>query len=155
MFLGLHTLTQPSTGVDKNNFHPTSALSATTWYSIPYGHVPIQAWLFCGLLSLVRRLLIRPLTIHRLHSVFAVLNCCCLASLLRSVSSHGVVVRGFPVIWRYFTLPVWFTHCFNRTMTEWLTLNRSAACLVGHTTITIPTACHLSASDSIRCAMLN
>jgi hypothetical protein len=26
------------------------------------------------------------------------------------------------------------THCFNRTMTEWLTLNRSAVCLVGHIT---------------------
>jgi hypothetical protein len=24
----------------------------------------------------------------------------------------------------FFYLPVWFTRCFNRTMTEWLTLNR-------------------------------
>jgi hypothetical protein len=68
----------------------------------------------------------RLLTIHRLRSVFAVLNGHCLASLLRSLSSFGVVFRGFPVLWRSFTLPVWFTRCFNRTMTEWLTLNRSA-----------------------------
>ena len=36
--------------------------------------------------------------------------------------------------WRSFTFPVWFTRCFNRTMTEWLTLNRSAVCLVGRIT---------------------
>ena len=30
VFLGLHTRTRPSTGVNKNNFHLTSALSATT-----------------------------------------------------------------------------------------------------------------------------
>jgi hypothetical protein len=41
VFLGLHTLTRPSTGVDKNNFHPTSALSATTWYSIPYALIEL------------------------------------------------------------------------------------------------------------------
>ena len=35
----------------KNYFHPTSILSATTWYSIPYGHGPIEVWLFCGILS--------------------------------------------------------------------------------------------------------
>jgi hypothetical protein len=96
VFLGLHTRTRPSTGVNKNHFHPTSALSATTWYSIPYGHVPIKAWLFCGVLSvadaLVRnvvllrrllrvRLLMCLLTIHRLRSVFAVLNGHCLASV--------------------------------------------------------------------------
>jgi hypothetical protein len=80
------------------------------------------------------RLLMRPLTIHRLHSVFAVLNGCYLASLLRSLSSLGVVFRGFHVLWRSFTLPVWSTRCFNRTMTEWLTLNRSAVWPVGHTT---------------------
>ena len=34
----------------------------------------------------------------------------------------------------FFYLPVWFTCCFNRTMTEWLTLNRSAVCLVGYIT---------------------
>jgi hypothetical protein len=42
---------RPSTGVNNNNFYPISALSATTWYSIPYGNVPIKAWLFCGILS--------------------------------------------------------------------------------------------------------
>ena len=138
--LGPHTQTQPSTGVNKSNFHPTSALSATTWYSIPYGHVPIKAWLCCGVLSeadalawnfvLLRRLLrvrlqMRLLTIHRLRSVFAVLNDHCMASRLMILSSFGVVCRGFPVLWHSFTLPVWFTRCFNRTMTEWLTLNRS------------------------------
>jgi hypothetical protein len=51
VFLGLHTRTWPSTGFDKCDFHPTSALSSTTWYSIPYGHVPIEAWQFCGVLS--------------------------------------------------------------------------------------------------------
>jgi hypothetical protein len=54
-------------------------------------------------------LLMRQLTIHRPLSMFAVLNGCCLASLLRSLSSLGVVFRGFPVLWRSFTLPVWFT----------------------------------------------
>jgi hypothetical protein len=80
------------------------------------------------------RLLMRPLTIHRLRSVFVVLNGCCLASLLKSLSSLGVIFRDLSVLWRSFTLPVWFTHCFNRTMTKWLTLNRSAVCLVGHIT---------------------
>jgi hypothetical protein len=84
----------------KNYFHPTNALCATTWYSIPYGHVPLEAWLFCsarfiGLLArniallrriLTVRLLMFPLTIHRLHSMFAVLNGCCLVSPLRSLS---------------------------------------------------------------------
>jgi uncharacterized protein YerC len=58
-------------------------------------------------LALVRRLLrvrmlIRPLTTHRIRSVFAVLNGCCLASLLRDISSLEVVFRGFPVLWRSF-----------------------------------------------------
>ena len=104
----------------KNNFHPTSALSATTWYSIPYGHVPIKAWLLCGVLSvavalarnfvLLRRLLrvrllMRLLTIHRLRSVFAVLHSHCPARLLRSLSSFGVVFRGFPVLFPFFYTP--------------------------------------------------
>ena len=80
------------------------------------------------------RLLMRPLTIHRLRSVFVVLNGCCLASLLRSLPSLAVIFRGLPVLLRSFTLPVCFTCCFNRTMTEWLTLNRSAVCLVGYIT---------------------
>ena len=57
---------------------------------------------------------------------FAVLNGHGLAILLRSLSSFGVVFGDFPVLWRSFTFPVWFARCFNRTMTEWLTLNRSA-----------------------------
>jgi hypothetical protein len=48
-----------------------------------------------------------------------------------SLSSLGVVFIGLPVLCGSFTLPVWFTHCFKRTMTKWLTLNRSA---VWHTT---------------------
>jgi hypothetical protein len=87
--------------------------------------------------------------------VFAVLNGHCLASLLRSLSSFGVVFKGFPVLWRSFTLPVWFTRCFNRTMTEWLTLNRSAVFMWDIPPLTMPTACYLYASDSFRCAMLN
>jgi hypothetical protein len=78
------------------------------------------------------RLLMRPLTIHRLRSVFIVLNGCCLASPLKSLSSLGVIFRELSVLWRSFTLPVWFTRCFNRTMTKWLALNYSAVCLVGH-----------------------
>jgi hypothetical protein len=132
----------------KNDFHPTSALSATTWYSIPYGHVPHWSlavlWsigssgCFIGILArhlallrrlLTVRLLMRQLTIHLLRSMFAVLNGCCLARLLRSQSSLAVVFRVFPVLWSSFTLLVWFTRCFNRTMTEWLTLNRSAVFL--------------------------
>jgi hypothetical protein len=35
----------------KNDFNPTSALSSMSWYSIPYGHVPIEAWQFCGVFS--------------------------------------------------------------------------------------------------------
>jgi hypothetical protein len=80
------------------------------------------------------RLLMRPLTIHWLCSVFVVLNGCCLANLLRSLSSLGVVFRDLFVLWSSFALLVWFIRCFNRTMTEWLTLNRSAVCLVGHIT---------------------
>ena len=80
------------------------------------------------------RLLMRPLIIHWLRSVFVVLNGCSLVSRLRSLSSLGVIFRDLSVLWRSFTLPVWFTRCFNRTMTEWLTLNRSAVCLVGHIT---------------------
>ena len=80
------------------------------------------------------RLLMRPFTIHWLRSVFVVLNGCCLASLLRSLSSLGVIFRDLSVLWSSFTLPVWFTRCFNGTITEWLTLNRSAVCLVGHNT---------------------
>jgi hypothetical protein len=53
VFLGVHTRTWPSTGFNKNDFYPTSTLSPTTWYSIPYGHVPIAAWQFCGILSVV------------------------------------------------------------------------------------------------------
>ena len=101
------------------------------------------------------RLLMRPLTIHRLRSLLAVLNGCCLASLLKSLSSFGIVFRGFSVLWRSFTLPVWVTRCFNRTMTELITLNRSAVCLQDIPPLTMPTACHLCASDSFQCAMLN
>jgi hypothetical protein len=67
---------------------------------------------------LMVHLLMRPLRIHRLRSVFAVLNCCCLASLLRSLSALGVVFRDFHALWCSCTLPVWFTRCFNRPMTE-------------------------------------
>jgi hypothetical protein len=73
--------------------------------------------------------LLPPLTIHRLCCVFAVLIGCCLTSLLRILSSLGIVFRCLPVHWRSFTLPVWFTRCFKRTMTEYLTLNRSSVCL--------------------------
>ena len=121
----------------KNDFHPTNVLSATTWYSIPYGHMPkwslavlwriVSSGRFIGLLArnlallrrlLTVRLLMRPLTIYRLHSVFALLNSCCLASLLMSLSSLRVVFRSCHVLWRSFAPPVWFTRCFNRTMTE-------------------------------------
>jgi hypothetical protein len=53
VFLSLHTRTRPLTGFNKKDFHPTSALSSTTWYSIPYGHVTIEVWQFCGVLSVV------------------------------------------------------------------------------------------------------
>jgi hypothetical protein len=100
------------------------------------------------------RLLMRPLTIHWLRNVIVVLNGCCLVSLLRSLSSIGVIFRDLSVLWCSFTLPVLFTRCYNRTMTEWLTLNRSAVCLWDISPPTIPIACHLSASDSFRRAML-
>jgi hypothetical protein len=45
----------------------------------------------------------------RLCSVFIVLNGCCLANLLRSLSSLGVIFRDLSVLWRSFTLLVWFT----------------------------------------------
>jgi hypothetical protein len=48
-----------------------------------------------------------------LRSVFVVLNGCCLASLLGSLPSLAVIFRGLPVLLRSFTLPVWFTRCFN------------------------------------------
>ena len=149
VFLGLHTLTRPSTGVNESNFHPTSALSATTWYSIPYGHVPIKAWLLCGVLSiadaLVRnvvllrlllrvRLLMRLLTIHRLRSVFVVLNCHCLGSLLRSLSSFGIVFRGFPVLFPFFYTPG-LVHALLQSNNDRVAYNESFSSLyVRHTT---------------------
>jgi hypothetical protein len=59
--------------------------------------------------------------IYRLRNVFAVLNGHCLASLLRSLSSFGVVFRGFLVLWHSFTLPVWTTKQpgFNGHVTIW------------------------------------
>ena len=132
----------------KSDFHPTSALSATTWYSIPYAHVPIEAWMFCQWrmlyrslaqnLALFRRLLtvrmiMRPLTIHRLLGVY---NAECLLSCepcKESIFSWGRFHRpSCPFSFIYTS--VWFTHCFNRTMTEWLTLNSLAVC-VWHTTL--------------------
>jgi hypothetical protein len=101
------------------------------WRTFYRSHCTTLALLKC---LLTVRLLMRLLTIHRLRSVFVVLNGCCLASLLRSISSLGVIFRDLSVLWRSFTLPVWFTHCFNRTMTKWLTLNSSAVFLVGHIT---------------------
>jgi hypothetical protein len=38
----------------------------------------------------------------------------------------------------FFYVPGLFTRCFNRTMIEWLTLNRSAVCLYHIPPITIP-----------------
>ena len=133
----------------KNDFHPTNALSTTTYYSsIPYGHVPIEAWLFCGILSvadvlsvpiarsfallrrrLMIRLVMRPLTIHRLCSVFAVLNGCCLASLLWSLSSFGVVFGGLSYPFVFFYIPGLVHTLLQSNNTEWHTLNRSAVCL--------------------------
>ena len=170
VFLGLHTRTRPSTGVNNNNFHPISALSATTWYSTPYGHVPIKAWLFCGVLSvedalarnfvLVRRLLrvrllMRLLTIHRLRSVFAVLNGHCLASLLRSLSSFGIVFRGFPDLFPFFYTSGLVHALLQSNNDRVASLNRSAVFMQDIPPLTMPTACHLSASDSFRCAILN
>jgi hypothetical protein len=121
-------------------FHPIWSRAhcslAVLWHIVSSGR-------FIGLLArnlallrrlLTVRLLMRPLTIHWLRNVFVVLNGCCLASLLRSLSSLGVIFRDLSVLWSSFTLPIWFTRCFNRTMTEWLTLNRSAVCLVRHIT---------------------
>jgi hypothetical protein len=94
------------------------------------------------------RLLMRPLPSHRLRSVCAVMNRCYLVSLVRNPSSLRVVCIGLPVLCCSFTLLVWFTHCFNRIMTECLTLHRCAVCLYDIPPLIIPTACHLSASDS-------
>ena len=111
-------------------------------------------------LALFRRLLtvrmiMRPLTIHRLFGVYNaewLLSC----EVVRSLSSLDVVFIGFPVLSRSFTLPVWFTRCFNRTMTdEWLTLNSLAVCLYDIPSFIIPTACHISASESCRRVQLN
>jgi hypothetical protein len=51
VFLSLYMRSGHQLDSTKNDFHPTSVLSATTWYSIPYGHMPNEAWLFCGILS--------------------------------------------------------------------------------------------------------
>ena len=121
-------------------FHPI--WSRAHWSLAVLWHI-VSSGRFIGFLArnlallrrlLTVRLLMRPLTIHWLRSVFVVLNDCCLVSLLRSISSLGVIFRDLSVLWRSFTLPVWFTRCFNRTMTEWLALNRSAVCLVVHIT---------------------
>jgi hypothetical protein len=173
VFLSLYTRTRPSTGFNKKRhssdqctlchdliFHPIWSHAqwslAVLWRIVSSGR-------FIGLLArnlallrrlLTVRLLMRPLTIYRLHSVFALLNSCCLASLLMSLSSLRVVFRSGHVLWRSFAFPVSFMRCFNRTMTEWLTLNRSVVCLYDIPPITIPAACHLSTSDSFRPVML-
>jgi hypothetical protein len=74
------------------------------WRIVSSGH-------FIGLLArnlallrrlLTVRLLMHPLTIHRLRSVFPVLIGCCMESVLRSLSSLAVIFRGFPVLtWPY------------------------------------------------------
>jgi hypothetical protein len=152
-FLGLHTRRRPSTGFNKKRlssdqctychdliFHP---IWSRAHWSLDVLWRIVSSRRVIGLLArnlallrrlLTVRLLMRPLTIHRLRSVFVVLNGCCLASLLGSLPSLAVIFRGLPVLLRSFTFPVWFTRCFNRTMTEWLTLNRSAVCLVGYIT---------------------
>jgi hypothetical protein len=121
-------------------FHPIWSRAhwslAVLWRIVSSGH--FISFLAQNLALLRRlltiRLLMRPLTIHWLRSVSVVLNGSCLASLLRGLFSLGVIFRDLSVLWRSFTLPVWFTRCFNRTMTEWLTLNRSAVCFVWHIT---------------------
>jgi hypothetical protein len=153
VFRGLHTRRRPSTGFNKKRlssdqytlchdliFHP---IWSRTHWSLAVLWCIVSSGRFIGLLArnlallrclLTVRLLMRPLTIHLLRSVFVVLNGCCLASLLRSLPSLAVIFIDLPVLLRSFTLPVWFTCSFNRTMTEWLTLNRSAVCLVGYIT---------------------
>ena len=148
VFLGLYTRMQPSTGFNWKRlssdqctlchdliFHPI--WSRVHWSLTILWRIG-SSECFIGLLArnlvllrrlLTVRLLMRPLTIHWLRSVFAVLNGCCLVSLLMSPSALRVVFRSFLVLWCSFILSVRFTHCFNRTMTKWLTLNRSAVCL--------------------------
>ena len=107
--------------------------------------MPIKAWLFCGVLSvadaLVRnfvllrrllrvRLLMPLLTIHRLRSVFAVLNDHCLASLLRSLSSLGVVFRGFPL----FCTPGWVHTLLQSNNDRVAYIQLFSSLYVGHTT---------------------
>jgi hypothetical protein len=62
----------------------------------------ISTGTYCDFVLLRRllrvRLLMRLLTIDRFRSVFAVLNGHCLASLLRSLFSFGVVFRSFLVL---------------------------------------------------------
>jgi hypothetical protein len=75
----------------------------------------------------------RLLTIHRLRSVFAVLNGHCLASLLMSLSSFGVVFRGFPVLWRSFTPGL--VHALFQSNNDRVAYIESFSSLyVGHTT---------------------
>jgi hypothetical protein len=87
-------------------FHPIWSRAhcsrAVLWHIVSSGR-------FIGLLArnlallrrlLTVRLLMRPLTIHWLRNVFVVLNGCCLASLLRSLSSLGVIFRDLSVLWR-------------------------------------------------------
>ena len=139
VFLGLHIRMQPSTGFNKKWLssdqctlcyvlivHPI--WSRAHWSLAILWRIVSSRRFICLLarnLALLRRLLMVcllmcPLTIHRLRSVFAVLNACCLVSLLMSLSALGVVFRSFPVLWCSFTLPVWFTHYFNWTITKWL-----------------------------------
>jgi len=85
-------------------FHPI--WSHAHWSLVVLWRI-VSSGRFIGLLA--RNLALRRLLAVRLP-LRQLVNGCCLASL-------GVVFRGFHVIWRSFTLPVWFTRCFNRTMT--------------------------------------
>jgi hypothetical protein len=64
------------------------AIELLPWSALARNHALLRR-------LLTVRLLMLPLSIHWLRSVFVVLNGSCLASLLRSLSSLGVIFNKF------------------------------------------------------------
>ena len=142
VFLGFDTRTRPSTGFNKKifssdqctlcldlTFHPIWSRAHLNlyvlWRFVSKGcFIGLLAWSLALLWRLLTvRLLMCPLTIHRLRSVFAVLNGCCIANLVKSLScgsfqkpsyplpffSTPGVVHALHYIESFSSLSVWYT----------------------------------------------
>jgi hypothetical protein len=115
VFLNLYTRTRSSTGFNKTRlssgqctlchdliFHPIWSHGQRT---VAVLCRIVSSGRFIGLLARNLALLRRLLTIHRLRSAFELLNSCCLTSLLRSLSSLGVVFQRLSCPLAFFCIP--------------------------------------------------